>query len=101
MVWIRDSKTESTNERPVPLVFTEYFFFQICTSMLLLLLSRTAVVNMNLDLVQRRKMFGNVFQTILEAYTTSPVKYGRTCFSYKEWLGKRIVFKDRISILYF
>lgn len=72
MVWIRDSKTESTKERPVPLVFTEYFFFlQICTSMLLPLLPRTAVVNMNLDLVQRRKMFGNVFQTILEAYTTS------------------------------
>lgn len=71
MVWIRDSKTESTKERPVPLVFTDYSFLQICTSMLLPLLPRTAVVNMNLDLVQRRKMFGNVFQTILEAYTTS------------------------------
>ena len=79
MVWIRDSKTESTNERPVPLVFTEYFFFQICTSMLLLLLPRTAVVNMNLDLVQRRKMFENDIRSIYNQFN-----YGRTNFNYRK-----------------
>ena len=100
MVWIRDSKTESTNERPVPLVFTEYFFFQICTSMLLLLLPRTAVVNMNLDLVQRRKMFENDIRSIYNQFN-----YGRSNFNYRKSfhikLRKRIVFRDMISILNF
>lgn len=69
--------------------------------MLLSLLPRTGVDYMSFDLVQRRKMFENDIRSIYNQFN-----YGRTNFnqyrkSFHIKLRKRIVFRDRISILNF